>query len=178
MKLDKAHAIAHEWVAKLRPFCDRIEIAGSIRRQKAEVKDIEIVCIPKVVKSFDLFQNFTESRHPEFCELLRDSPEEGVVHMLGDPVRGKMVKLHLNFHNINIDLFTATENNWGHILAIRTGCADFSHRVLANAWVKAGYHSINGELTKDGNPIAVREEQDLFKIIGLAYVEPQNRVWP
>lgn len=47
MKHSTALVIAEKIKAQLAPHCDRIEIAGSIRRKKPEVKDIEIVVIPK-----------------------------------------------------------------------------------------------------------------------------------
>ncbi len=47
MRFEKAYSIAERVMKLLKPFCDRIEIAGSLRREKEEVKDIEIVAIPK-----------------------------------------------------------------------------------------------------------------------------------
>lgn len=79
------------------------------------------------------------------------------------------------FEFINLDLFFATERNWGLILAIRTGSAEYSHKVLATNWVKAGYKSVNGMLTKNNQEVEVREEKDLFKLIGVEYVEPEER---
>lgn len=75
---------------------------------------------------------------------------------------------------IKLDFFTATEENWGHILAIRTGSSEFSKR-LAKRWVACGYKSIDGCLTRDGQRIETREEKDLFRILGLDYVEPEDR---
>src|SRR3989344_4737374 len=43
----EAHAMALDVVEQLRLHCERIEVAGSIRRKKAEIGDIEIVAIPK-----------------------------------------------------------------------------------------------------------------------------------
>lgn len=31
----------------MKPFCEKVRVAGSIRRGKPEVKDIELVAIPK-----------------------------------------------------------------------------------------------------------------------------------
>lgn len=42
-----ALTIAELVVAQLAPHCERIQIAGSIRRKSRTVKDVEIVCIPK-----------------------------------------------------------------------------------------------------------------------------------
>ena len=46
MELEKARAIASEVVKRLSPYCQRIEVAGSVRRKKAQVNDIDLVLIP------------------------------------------------------------------------------------------------------------------------------------
>jgi DNA polymerase/3'-5' exonuclease PolX len=61
------------------------------------------------------------------------------------------------------------------ILAIRTGSATYSHRVLASTWAKQGYTSENGQLTKDGSIYPVREEIDLFNMLDIPYNAPENR---
>ncbi|MBU2597552.1 MAG: hypothetical protein KJ757_08345 [Planctomycetes bacterium] len=53
MELQKAKAIAEELKSLLEPACERITIAGSIRRQKPDVGDIELLCIPKYVDGVD-----------------------------------------------------------------------------------------------------------------------------
>jgi len=53
MELEKAKAIAEQIRVLLRPACNRIEIAGSIRRRKPEVGDIELLCIPKYFAGVD-----------------------------------------------------------------------------------------------------------------------------
>ncbi len=74
-----------------------------------------------------------------------------------------------------LDLFMATPENWGVIFAIRTGSSRFSHEVLARGWVRAGYHSQGGMLRRGERPIPVPEEQDLFALIGIPWVEPEER---
>jgi len=76
---------------------------------------------------------------------------------------------------IKLDLFTATPANWGLILAIRTGPAGFSHKMLACNWVDKGFKSVEGMLTKGGRQYSVPEERDLFKLIGLRWIEPEER---
>ena len=46
--LRQAAALARSLVTFLEPYCDRIEVAGSVRRQKADVGDIELVLVPKL----------------------------------------------------------------------------------------------------------------------------------
>ena len=43
MNLKEASDIAVKICYKLQPFTSKINIAGSVRRKKAEVKDIEII---------------------------------------------------------------------------------------------------------------------------------------
>jgi DNA polymerase/3'-5' exonuclease PolX len=50
MRLTEAARQANIIVERLRPFTTIINIAGSIRREKSEVKDIEIVCLPHYVR--------------------------------------------------------------------------------------------------------------------------------
>jgi DNA polymerase/3'-5' exonuclease PolX len=45
MQIAKATAIAERIKAELAPYTERIEIAGSVRRRKPEVKDIELVAV-------------------------------------------------------------------------------------------------------------------------------------
>ena len=47
MILETAGKIAEQLKTEMSPYCRQIEIAGSIRRGKREVKDIEICAIPK-----------------------------------------------------------------------------------------------------------------------------------
>src|SRR5689334_6087874 len=60
-----AKQVAERYVAALKDFCepDRVIVAGSIRRRRATVKDIEIVYIPRMVESTatDLFTTAMES---------------------------------------------------------------------------------------------------------------------
>jgi len=54
LPLSTAITLAESIVTALAPGCSRIAIAGSVRREKPEVGDIEIVCIPRVT-GHDLF---------------------------------------------------------------------------------------------------------------------------
>lgn len=47
MELKKAQEIANEFIDLVKDQYLKIEIVGSIRREKAEVKDIDLVAIPK-----------------------------------------------------------------------------------------------------------------------------------
>ena len=163
MKLKSALEIARRTVSILEPYCERIEIAGSIRREKSEVKDIEIVCVRRNGRCLFQFSNQVNKW----------------AKIKGDPW-GRYTQRRLP-EGIKLDLFMTDLQNWGMILAIRTGSASFSKK-LAAAWVKKGYVSRGGQLYKQdglGNlfpkPVSFKEESDLFEFLGMNFVEPQKR---
>lgn len=159
----EAKEIADKLVLILSPHCYRIEIAGSIRREKDIVGDVEIVCIPKPYQT-GLFQD-------GIAEIVNQWQK-----VKGELEYGKTkYTQRILPEGIKLDLFFAEEGNWGLIFAIRTGSADYSHKVLANGWVKRGYKSVGGYLVQNGKTYEVREEKDLFDRIGVAYVEPKHR---
>jgi DNA polymerase/3'-5' exonuclease PolX len=69
MTLEYTREIAEALVELLTPACQRIEIAGSIRRKKLYPNDIEVVAIPKWLYSEDHHE--IGARTNEF-DLLRD----------------------------------------------------------------------------------------------------------
>ena len=182
MKLDKAMMIAEQWVKRLEPHCERIAIAGSIRRRKGMVKDIELVAIPKTIDSNQesLFgaSTVTSHRDPGFVRVFTQASDKDIMIEKGDPTHSKYIRLYLIPEKISLDLFLATQKNWGYLLAVRTGPAEYSHRVLASKWVRMGYHGENGYLTKGGQPVPIEEEEMLFDLLKMEYVEPENRHFP
>jgi DNA polymerase/3'-5' exonuclease PolX len=68
MLIAQATVIAERVKAELAPYCERIEIAGSVRRRKPQVKDIELVAIPRQVTA-DRFGDETAT-DPAFCALV------------------------------------------------------------------------------------------------------------
>ena len=170
MKLEIAEAIAEDVGARMSVYCDKIMVAGSVRRGRPEVKDIELVIIPKTVDSqVGLFDSKKEQvRHPRLVEIIR---EFDIVK--GDPATGKYIQFNTP-EGIKIDLFTATRINWGYIFVIRTGSSEFS-QFIAKRWVKWGYKGIDGNLTRDGEIVEVRSEKAMFDLLGLPVVPPTKR---
>lgn len=156
MNYKDAKQIAMKAAEELRPYCNRTEIAGSIRRKKSDVKDIEIVCIPK------------DEEILQFAALVNQWEK-----IKGEPT-GKYTQRRLP-EGINLDLFMAKPRNWGLIFALRTGSAAYSHKILAGTWVRLGYRSVDGMLTKEEKLFGVPEEADLFDLLGLDFIEPEYR---
>jgi len=168
MELSEARFLADTIIAKLIPVCERTCIAGSIRRQKPEPKDIDIVVIPKRIPVTDLFGDVIgDEPIPEFIKVVSQWPK------IKGEATGKYTVRDVN--GIHLELSIARPENWGFLVMIRTGSAEFSHKI-AKRWVSFGYHGSDGFLTRDGQPVAVREERDLFRYLGLEYIEPKDRI--
>lgn len=161
MKLELALQIAEGIKSELEPHCERIEIAGSIRRRKPEVKDIEIVAIPKPYQT-GLFEDGIATVVNKWKKVKGELPCKYTQRILPS--------------GIKLDLFFAEKINWGLIYAIRTGSADYSHKVLATTWKIKGYKGIDGKLTVNGGKIVpIYEEKDLFDRLGIPYLDPEKR---
>jgi len=186
MHLSQALPIAQSIREHLAPACYRIEIAGSIRRRCAQVGDIELVAIPRYEQKGepvkDMFGNVIAPipRINMLVEALRTMSrtrwiKTGTKEIIDWPLKpdGKYYRGLLP-SGIKLDLFCATPENWGYIFAIRTGSAEFSQK-LAGKWVAAGYKGQDGMLTRNGKPFPVKEEQDLFNMLHVSYVEPEFR---
>lgn len=135
--LDRARRIADTLIIQLSPWCEVINIAGSIRRLKPEVKDIELVFVPKKVNvgGVNLFGEHDRKMivHPEFDQ---------VIGKLGKVLKGKtdgrMMQIELH-QRITLDLFMPVPVDYWRQFAIRTGCADYSQRVIARGWLRIGW---------------------------------------
>jgi hypothetical protein len=128
MKHAQALSLAEDALNALKPHCERVCIAGSIRRLKPEVKDVEIVCIPKSVPT-GLFTDALEV-DPDFCTIVKRWPKGK-----GEPT-GKYTQRRLP-GGIALDLFMVEPESWGLQLVIRTGSWQFSKYIVGVTAVSA-----------------------------------------
>lgn len=180
--LEQAEQIAARVMAMLHWTCERIEVAGSVRRKKADCHDVEIVVIPRLdVVSADLFGNPTTYRNQfdEACKNLRsDGTFTDRLDKNGRPAWGEKYKRAL-YQGVPVDLFSATSENYGLILALRTGPAEFSLKLVQQrtfgGYLPFGYRVRDGYLWRGDERISTPEEQDVFDAIGLDWIRPENR---
>ena len=127
--LAEALGIAANVVAVLGPHCLKIDVAGSVRRQRPTIGDLEIVCLPDrdPLESTPLFAG-------GFAAAVERWPGSK-----GNP-DGRYTQRLLPC-GLRLDLFMPHPDGYGLIMAIRTGSADWSHKVLATGWKRAGFHS-------------------------------------
>lgn len=171
--LSEMRAVAESLVATLAAFCERIEVAGSIRRERPTVGDVELVAVPRfVASSSDMFGN--EDALNRFArEQLTAGTWAPRLDKNGRAATGARYK-RLLVDGIPLDLFSVLPPaQFGMILLIRTGSADFSHRFMAE--LPAGLRARDGGLYRDGRLIETPEERDIFAAVGLPFVEPAGR---
>ena len=67
MEYSLAKSLADELIVVLKPYCIKIEIAGSVRRKKEQVKDIEICIVPENPnKAFNELGKFLLKHNKDF----------------------------------------------------------------------------------------------------------------
>jgi len=184
--LDVARGKAERLVDALRPGCDRIEIAGSIRRGKPLVSDIEIVAMPhmEVEEGEDLWGTPVENDWlDKLLYLMRQSGDLRLRAVENHRKDGRVEVTQrdgpsykaLEFEGFPVDLFIVRDAaQWGVIFTIRTGPADWSHRLVTDCQrflrrVEGGY------LYRSGQRWPCPTEEDFFQGIGQPWVEPSAR---
>lgn len=193
MKLQEARTIAEGLARTMARHCHRVEIAGSVRRSCSEVKDVELVAIPRweslPVSSLPLFGAESEPVNLLHRWAVTDAPaggqswrrlrwiKPGTSELIDwEPkAEGKYWRALVD-GRVKLDLFLASPENYGLILAIRTGCAEFSQGLMTYAKLRTRYHVEGGYLRDQaGAALETREERDVFGLLGLDYVEPAAR---
>lgn len=193
MVWEDARDIAIIICQELSPFCDKINIAGSIRRKKPEVKDIEVICVPKKVEAYDMFgdvigfgvcSNFTK-KVKSLGKIKKGNTE------------GRYMAIELP-QGINLDLFMPEKNDYIRQYVIRTGSADYVSNIIAVGWRKIGWCGSDVGLrlmkdcietkTPDGKskwkcikpnaitPPVWEDEKEFFKWLRIPFIEPQKRI--
>jgi DNA polymerase/3'-5' exonuclease PolX len=172
MELEKAKAIAEQVKALLESACERITIAGSIRRQKPDVGDIELLCIPKysagIIDQLDGEIGLLIGQ--EILGLRRNK--------LGSTTYGPKNKLLVHLESgIGVDVFSTTQEQWPVALFVRTGGKE-TNKDIASRALEWGlrFHAYGRGFTRaDGSELICRCEADVFRAVGLAYREPWER---
>lgn len=164
-----AQSLANDLVTQLSFYCERTEIAGSIRRGKSEIGDIEIVAVPQM--GFDFFGE------PTGDHALNGVQWSDFGKVIKNGNKYKQIELH---EGINLDLFIITPPaQWGVIFLIRTGPAEFSHKMVTprnqGGLMPSIYRIKDGAVWSHNHIIPTPEEKDVFGLFGLQYLEPELR---
>lgn len=170
---------ANEFSQLIRDVCERLEFAGSLRRHKEYVGDIEIVLVPKRMKQAVLAGLWPlDAREYDLAEERLQKLRDDEIIQRGrwwGPRHKELFYLDASF-----DLYIVRPPaQWGVILMIRTGPAEFSRRLVTpreyGGLMPAGFQFKDGALWRDSQVVATPEEEDVFRALGLDWIEPRDR---
>jgi DNA polymerase (family 10) len=167
--LDRAEVepLAFKILEAIEPYCVRVEVAGSFRRQKQTVNDLDIVVQLKPLPLYWL----------QIIKLIR-SEFNALTVKQGD----KLATLNVPFASkqgqgyVQVDFYRADPNTWGILLLARTGSKEHNVK-LCNLAISKGLrlqYSV-GLTDKYGNVVAGRTEEEVFQGLGLDYIQPKDR---
>lgn len=183
VSLATAREAADALVALLAPFCERLEVAGSIRRQRADVGDIDLVAIPLLERTpAGLFGDAEDVRDllAERCDaLFRAGTLAKRLDKNGRPTWGPHLKRML-FRGMPVDLQVVEAATFGAWMAIRTGPERWTRGLVTprrqGGMLPPGRTFDGGfRLLVWDKPTPTPEEMDLFAALELSYVAPEDR---
>ncbi|MES2464197.1 MAG: hypothetical protein V4671_26845 [Armatimonadota bacterium] len=186
MNYSEGMAVAARLAKQVKPFIVRGAVAGSLRRGKQEgVKDVELVLIPRWEQQpdgSDLFAERTVRVNRLFTEwaMKPDCPVEwiksGTSEVIPFPPKaeGRYWRGIVKESGAKLDIFLASPENWGAVFLIRTGSKEFTTAVMTQA-LRVGYRFRVGHLWKGERRIPVPAEEDVFRHLGMRWVEPSDR---
>ena len=179
---ETALAAAREVCAALKPVTERLVVAGSLRRRRAEVGDVEILYVPRSGEATMPGQLLAEVCNLADCAIAH-LEAGGVLRRrlsaTGAEAFGPKNKLMVHAGTgVPVDLFATTHAAWWNYLVCRTGPA--SHNtMLAGRALAMGYrwhpYQAGFERMSDRAIIPMDSEQAVFKLLGLPYLEPWER---
>ena len=178
---DLAELAAQVLIRQLEDSCERIEIAGSIRRGVDQVGDIELLCIPRWRQAKNLFGDVVEVKSL-LDERCADLVARGVLdyrpNINGVVTFGPQNKLMtLRGTGIPVDIFTAMQKNWGMAMMVRTGPKDFNIRMMARFQALGMRGHAYGGVTPAGaqEEIPCPFEEGVFRLLQWPYKPPEAR---
>ena len=182
----------------IKPACVKCTIAGSLRRRAEFVSDFEIVALP--IREVALIGEGDD--YPELNRVIGELIASDVIKLdMETPRNGPLHKrfiMRLPEPGIVFELFVTRPDNWGNLLAIRTGDELFSKALVRRhadgGLMPAGMVERGGFLWAHPGPEfpvppdTVRElvrdrwsivscptEQDFFAALGVSMPAPEKR---
>ena len=179
---ETALAVAESLRAALAPGCERIEIAGSLRRRKATVGDVELLYIPRhgeTVAPGEMLSAPCDLSSLAIAELETAGRLARRLKTTGAETFGERNKLMLDVPSgIPVDLFATDAASWFNYLVCRTGGAESNVQIAGRAKARGYRWNPYGEgftRLSDGEVFAMASEADVFAFVGLPYREPWER---
>ncbi|MBI4151109.1 DNA polymerase/3'-5' exonuclease PolX [Candidatus Woesearchaeota archaeon] len=149
--------IARELQSRLKTLAgvERVEVAGSVRRRKETIADIDLFVTSKnAAKVMDFFTTMSD-----VTRILAKGPTKSAV-LIG---------------NLQADVRVLEPKSFGAALQYFTGSKEHNVRVRQIAIDKGFKLNEYGLFTRAGKYVAGKTEQDIYKKLNLQYPEPELR---
>lgn len=161
-----ARDFAEKIVGEIAPHCAQLEIAGSLRRERPEIGDVDLVCLPSDRAA--LMARVLASAP----QVLKDGTQEFVA------IFGGRIQLDLWFAVPPIvSLFDTAPTNFGSLLLCRTG--SIGHNIFLVEHAKTlglRWNPHWGVMTPDGHTVLASEtEEQIFAALNLPFIPPPKR---
>lgn len=147
--------IANEVLEAIKPALTKWSFAGSLRREKATVHDLDIVAIGNPAEALRLAKE----------ELGAETVQSGesIVRFTYQGVMGDIT-------------FMPNEEEWGATILYRTGPKDLNLIMRARAKRKGWMLNEHGLFDRETKAlIAAKTEEEIFKALDMKYLTPQER---
>ncbi len=160
LHIEEAEKLAESIKTAVEAHCEKIEVAGSIRRHKPEVHDIDFVVLAKSDSNW--------KRINEILKRLKAKPTCS---------GNQLIKAYLPCQNglFQVDFYRAKPSTFGIHLLIRTGSADHNMWLAGYAISKGMRLKYSEGLIKDAVPVAGEDEKGVFSALGLPCPLPTER---
>ena len=160
LDLSGAERVAAQVKATVEDQCDLIEVAGSIRRQKTKVHDIDFVAVAKSDADW--------LKINEKLKQLKAKP-----NCSGNSVIKAFVPCEDGL--FQVDFYRAKSSTFGILLLVRTGSADHNMWLAGHSFSKGMRLKYSEGLIKDDAAIAGKTEQGVFEALDLPCPLPSKR---
>ncbi len=159
-RLGDAWALAEELRAALAalPGVERVECAGSLRRARETVGDLDLLCVardgPRIVEAF--------THLPPVREVLAAGATKG------------SVRVAVGAGSIQVDLRVIPADSFGAAWQYFTGSKEHNVRLRELA-VRRGWSLSEYGLTEGERTLAARTEEEIYAALGLPWIPPELR---
>jgi DNA polymerase (family 10) len=180
--LDRAQVIAEKIRAELAPFCDRIDVAGSVRRKRPFCNDVDLVLLVKDVCDGELRRRVISSPNSRVlkngADIMSFILANGVQVDLFFAKHAENTLLEYVPGNYGMRLLAMTGSKEHNIFLARRAKAQGLHFHPYKGLMRGGsyhYKPEGGEEYKGGEVFRGEEELEIFRELGLGWIEPELR---